>query len=187
MSACALFFPAALTLSVGQNETQTLEGHLAFVEQADFELVPGEDWPSEAPDEDEDSDSDSASDDGNSSGSGNGSLSPGAIAGIAIGGAAVLILAAALIYLCGRRGGKDVAYRKSLQLPWGNGGTQAPASPFGFGGGEQKSGTPMGMGPGQEWNSQLGSPRSPGYVPVAQQQELAAPVGPHYTGTTVSG
>jgi hypothetical protein len=40
-------------------------------------------------------------------------LSAGAIAGISIGSAAVLVLAAALIYLCGRRGGFDKAYRKS--------------------------------------------------------------------------
>lgn len=180
-----------------------MEGHLAIVEQADFERIPGQDWPSEAPDEDEededddsgsgsgsDSDSSPASGESSSGGSGHAHLSPGAIAGIAIGSAAVLILAAALIYLCGRRGGKDIAYRKSLQFPWtNNGGSQGPASPFGFGGAEHKSVSHMSMGqaPGQEWNSPLGSPGTPGYAAVAQQQALAAPVGPHYTGTTVSG
>lgn len=44
---------------------------------------------------------------------GNG-LSGGAVAGIAIGGAAVLILATGMIYLCSRRGGVDEAYRKTL-------------------------------------------------------------------------
>lgn len=164
-----------------------------MVEQAEFERVPGEDWPSEAPDEEEDeNDEDSGSDSSSSSGgSGHGPLSPGAIAGIAIGGAAVLMLAAALIYLCGRRGGKDFAYRKSLQFPWGNGGSQGPASPFGFGGAEHKSVSHMTMGPGQgqgpEWNSPLGSPGTLGYAAVPQQQALAAPVGPRHTGTTVTG
>lgn len=166
------------------------------MEQADFERVPGEDWPSEneGGDEDEDdqdspSSSSPASGGSDSGGSGNGSLSPGAIAGIAIGGAAVLIIAAALVYLCGRRGGKDFAYRKSLQLPWGNGGSQGQASPFGFGGGvaEHKSVSHMSMGQGQEWNSPLASPGTPGYAAMAQQQAMAGSVAPHYTGTTVSG
>lgn len=41
-------------------------------------------------------------------------LSAGAIAGIAIGGAAVLVLAGALIFLCGRRGGLNIGYRQSV-------------------------------------------------------------------------
>ncbi|KAK1755367.1 hypothetical protein QBC47DRAFT_214851 [Echria macrotheca] len=45
---------------------------------------------------------------------GPGGLGAGAIAGIAIGAAAVLILGGALIYMCGRRGGFETAYRKSI-------------------------------------------------------------------------
>jgi hypothetical protein len=41
-------------------------------------------------------------------------LSAGAIAGIAIGGVAVLVLAGALIFLCGRRGGLNIGYRQSV-------------------------------------------------------------------------
>ncbi|RKU41598.1 hypothetical protein DL546_000688 [Coniochaeta pulveracea] len=48
-------------------------------------------------------------------------LSAGAIAGIAIGGAAVLVLAGALIFLCGRRGGLNIGYRQS--------GATAPSAP----------------------------------------------------------
>ena len=71
-------------------------------------------------------------------------------------------------------------------MPWGTGReSQGPASPFGFGGSEHKSVTPMSMGPGPEWGPQPGGPASPGYVvPVAEPQEVGAPVGPHYTGTT---
>lgn len=183
---------AALTLPPVKNKTQTLEGHLGFVEQAEFQLLPGEDWPSEAPDDeggDAKSGSGSASALANSTGS-SPSLSSGAIAGIVIGGAAVLIAAAALIYLCGRRGGKDHACGRSLPVPWGNGGSRAPASPFGFGSGvEQESAPPMSMGTGQEWSPRLVSPAlgGPGYAIAAQQQAFGVPVGPHLTGTSVSG
>ena len=42
-------------------------------------------------------------------------LSAGAIAGISIGAAAVLVLAGALVFMCGRRGGQDMAHRRSTQ------------------------------------------------------------------------
>lgn len=171
-----------------QNKTQALEGHLKFVEQAEFQLIPGEDWPSEdeGKDGESDSESDSAAEPTNSTSS-KPSLSPGAIAGVVIGSVAVLIVAAALIYLCGRRGGKDHAYRRGLPVPWGNGGSRTPASPFGFGGGvEQKNVTTMSMGPGQEWSPQLASP-VPGYAVPAQQQALGMPIGPHLTGSPASG
>src|SRR5690606_501824 len=101
-------------------------------------------------------------DDGKDS-KGSSGLSAGAIAGIAIGGAAVLIIAAALIYLCGRRGGKDFAYRRGLPIPWGNGG-RAVSGQYSVGGGvEAKAVTPMSMGH-QDWAPGPPSVGSPGFV-----------------------
>ncbi|KAJ4203030.1 hypothetical protein NW767_005776 [Fusarium falciforme] len=86
---------------------------LEKAKDVDYQLRPGEPWPTEdlptetaSPKESdrEDDDDDTSS-----------NLSPGAIAGIAIGSAAVLLLAGALLYLCGRRGGFDKAYRKSFR------------------------------------------------------------------------
>lgn len=177
---------ASLTSLVAQNKDQTLEGYLASVEQADFELVPGQDWPTEGEDGDDESDSDSGSQPpaapANSDNSHH-SLSPGAIAGIAIGGVAVLLIAAALIYLCGRRGGKDNAYRKSLMGQWGHKGP--PPSPFPpVAAIEPKTMTPMTMGTGQEWNSPMASP---GYMATTHQHAMEVPDGSHYTGASISG
>jgi len=91
---------------------------LKNAKDVDYQLRPGDEWPKEeddptstaTPGKDDDS-SNSDSDNGG----GKKSLSTGAIAGIAVGGAAVLLLAGALLYLCGRRGGFDKAYRKSFR------------------------------------------------------------------------
>lgn len=88
---------------------------LEKAKDVDYQLLPGEPWPTEdLPTETASpKGSDREDDDDDTSSSSN--LSPGAIAGIAIGSAAVLLLAGALLYLCGRRGGFDKAYRKSFR------------------------------------------------------------------------
>lgn len=84
---------------------------LEKAKDVDYQLRPGEPWPTEdLPTETASPKDSSEADDGETSSN----LSPGAIAGIAIGSTAVLLLAGALLYLCGRRGGFDKAYRKSF-------------------------------------------------------------------------
>ena len=111
-----------------QNETWTLAVQTQFVNNATLQLTPGEPFPSEtasssgAPSATATSSAGGSGSDSDSDSHHHGSsLSGGAIAGIAIGGAAVVVLAAALIYLCGRRGGLDKAYhrqsRSSLPAP----------------------------------------------------------------------
>ncbi|SPN97794.1 uncharacterized protein DNG_01306 [Cephalotrichum gorgonifer] len=195
---------------VNPNDTMTLEGHLKYVEEAEFELIPGQDWPSEsdnpnnADDADKDKDKDKGDTDGaadssnsnSNSGSSSGSkLSPGAIAGIAIGGTALVVIIAGLIYLCGRRGGIDVGYRRSLRGPWGSGGgaPDGVGAPFVAGAGvgavagEQKSVTPMSMGWSQG-SPPLGSPPmpSPGYASPGQQH-YPSPMTASWTGTASEG
>ncbi|KAK4147686.1 uncharacterized protein C8A04DRAFT_33825 [Dichotomopilus funicola] len=115
---------------INPNSTQTLEKQLEFANEATYQLMPGEPFPSETPVPTPTPGAGPPDDNHNSNGSGGGSgLSAGAIAGIAIGGAAVLILGAVVVYLCGRRGGFDKAYRRSA-LPGGggNGGAAAVAA-----------------------------------------------------------
>ncbi|KAM0435993.1 hypothetical protein ACHAPT_002885 [Fusarium lateritium] len=98
---------------VNPSRNETLDKWLDKAKDVDYQLRPGEPWPTEdLPSETASpKDSDKEDDDDNASSH----LSPGAIAGIAIGSAAVLLLAGALLYLCGRRGGFDKAYRKSFR------------------------------------------------------------------------
>ena len=116
---------------INPNDTWTLEEHLKRVEEAEFELRPDQDWPTEQgkPDDYNDSYDKNATDAAGASDKSDSDkgdekpstdeeshgrhLSAGAIAGISIGSAAFLFLAGGLIYLCGRRGGFDKAYRKS--------------------------------------------------------------------------
>jgi hypothetical protein len=107
---------------INQNANETLVVQQAFAANATFQLSPGDPWPSEvaSPTSTPTGGAGAAgasSPGGSSSGSGGSGLSSGAIAGVAIGGAAVLILAAALIYLFGRRGGFNTAYRRSMIQP----------------------------------------------------------------------
>jgi len=121
--------------AINQSANQTLAEWLEKANSVDYQLTPGEPWPSEAdyttatahatvdPTSTSTATADPANDSGHG-GSHDSGLSAGAIAGIAIGGAVVLILAAGLLYLCGRRGGFDKAYRKSFRnsaTPYPNG------------------------------------------------------------------
>lgn len=86
-----------------QRENATLKVQKEFAANATFQLNPGEPLPSETSSTKPSQSSTPGSGSGSDSHSHGSSLSAGAIAGIAIGGAAVLILAGALLYLCGRR------------------------------------------------------------------------------------
>ncbi|KAI3399261.1 hypothetical protein diail_7424 [Diaporthe ilicicola] len=97
---------------INPNATQTLDVQLEYTKNTTVQVVPGDPLPSETA-----SGGDPGATSTSSSGSDNQShssapLSAGAIAGIAIGGAVVLLIAATLLYLCGRRGGLDKAYNR---------------------------------------------------------------------------
>ncbi|KAK3398038.1 hypothetical protein B0T20DRAFT_355074 [Sordaria brevicollis] len=106
---------------INPNATHTWEIQLDYAKRASYDLKPGETIPAEDPEFGKPTSTPSSpptpstkpeEDGGKKSG-----LGAGAIAGIAIGAAAVVVIGAALLYLCGRRGGFDKAYRKSvLQL-----------------------------------------------------------------------
>jgi hypothetical protein len=112
---------------INPNATQTFDAQLAFAENATYQLAPGDPFPSETPipkPTPGSGPSDPNSNSGRGGGGGSlGYLSPGAIAGIAIGAAAVLIPGTALIYLHSRRHGFEKARRESAQR------RAAPASP----------------------------------------------------------
>jgi hypothetical protein len=98
---------------INPNATQTLEVQTAYTKNTTTQMVPGDPLPSETAA----GTAGATSTSGSSSGSGSHAqssppLSAGAIAGIAIGGAVVLLIAATLLYLCGRRGGLDKAYNR---------------------------------------------------------------------------
>ncbi|KAK4129546.1 hypothetical protein N657DRAFT_82930 [Parathielavia appendiculata] len=105
---------------INPNSTQSFSAQMAYAQNVTYQLAPGEPFPSETPIPTPTPSSGSSSNSGSGvdeqedeDDGGSGGLSTGAIAGIAVGGAAVLVIAAALIYLCGRRGGFEKAYRKS--------------------------------------------------------------------------
>lgn len=110
---------------INPNSTHTYEKQFEYAHFANYDLKPGETWKDEDPNKGIPSSTSAPSpsstpapstkpEEGGSKKSG---LGAGAIAGIAIGAAAVVIIAAALLYLCGRRGGFDKAYRKSAIQP----------------------------------------------------------------------
>lgn len=105
----------------GQSKNETLEKWDKKADGVDYQLRPGDPWPSEAdytkPTDAVSSETGSSSNVTNDNNNNNNSsgLGAGAIAGIAIGAAAVLLLGGGLLYLCGRRGGFDKAYRKSFR------------------------------------------------------------------------
>ncbi|KAB5515614.1 hypothetical protein GE09DRAFT_576055 [Coniochaeta sp. 2T2.1] len=99
---------------VNPNATETLDFQQQYAINATTQLAPGDPFPSETLNP---TNTPSATGASAAAGGGNShdhGLSAGAIVGIAIGGAAVLIVAGALV-LCGRRGGLDMAYRRSTQ------------------------------------------------------------------------
>ncbi|KAK0656703.1 hypothetical protein B0T16DRAFT_452244 [Cercophora newfieldiana] len=173
---------------VNPTKEMTLETQKEFAANSSLQLVPGEPFPSEtlkptntptatpAPG----SDSANGQKDGGSSNdatkdSGNSGLGTGAIAGIAIGAAAVLVLGAGIIYLCGRRGGFERAYRKGFQP-----------------GGPHASIPPGAMVPGMA-EARYHDPKSPGQHTVATfpgserdyrfSAQTQTPLAGHFTGT----
>jgi hypothetical protein len=105
---------------VNPDANQTLDLQMQYALNATFQLAPGDPFPSEtvSPTHTPPATSSSSSTStgaASTGGDGGHGLTSGAIAGIAIGGAAVLVLAGALVFLCGRRGGLDRAYRRSTQ------------------------------------------------------------------------
>ncbi|KAJ1327897.1 cell wall integrity and stress response component [Microdochium nivale] len=124
---------------INPNSTHNLDIQKQYQELATFQLSPGEPFPDEhppsitptnpaiAPTLTPTSTTPQASSGAQSSGSGSG-LSTGTIAGIAIGGAAVLLIAIALIYFCGRKGGIEKGYRQSVIPPT----TASPMTEHGY-------------------------------------------------------
>lgn len=172
---------------VNPTSDKTLEIQKAWAANSSLQLVPGDPWPSEVakPTSTPTGASTPSETNGGSSGQSGGStdskqdsggsgLGAGAIAGIAIGGAAVLVIGAALIYLCGRRGGLDTAYRKGL--------------------GPHQSLPPGAINPGMA-EARYHDPKSPGQHTVAtfpgserdpyrfSAQTAQTPLAGHFTGT----
>lgn len=98
---------------INPNETETLAVQLEYAKNATTQMTPGEAMPSETA-KATSTKATSTSTPGSSASSDDHhhSLGGGAIAGIAIGGAVALLLAGALVYLCGRRGGFKSYYRQ---------------------------------------------------------------------------
>ncbi|KAK3300315.1 extracellular serine-rich protein [Chaetomium fimeti] len=181
---------------INPNATQSLARQLEYAEDATYQLMPGEPFPSETPVPTPTPGGPPPGEGGDDDGGGGGGLSGGAIAGIAIGAAAVLILAAALVYLCGRRGGFDKAYRKSALPAAGaaavtGGGAAAPGSP-GMVEANYANAAGVGVGVGAAGVAAAGhNPKSPGQGTVSTydgRNSLYAGAGgyPPYAGTTPS-
>ncbi|KAH6984828.1 hypothetical protein BKA56DRAFT_671293 [Ilyonectria sp. MPI-CAGE-AT-0026] len=106
---------------INPSKNETLDEWLTKADDVDYQLTPGEPWPTEegfvTPTDAASSETGGASNDNSDTDNNQGGthLGAGAIAGIAIGGVAVLLLGGAMVYLCGRRGGFDKAYRKSFR------------------------------------------------------------------------
>ncbi|KAK0632307.1 hypothetical protein B0T14DRAFT_573791 [Immersiella caudata] len=170
---------------VNPTKEMTLDIQKAYAANSSHQLVPGEPFPSETlkptntptstPPTGGNGETGGSSQDA-SKGSGNSSLGAGAIAGIAIGAAAVLVMGAGIIYLCGRRGGFERAHRKGIQ-PIGPHGSMAPGAING----------------GMVENRYMG-PTSPGQHTVASfpgaerdpyrfSGQTTTPLAGHFTGT----
>ena len=174
---------------VNPSANETLDLQLQYLSNATLMLVPGENFPTEGASSTMATSTATATSTSsaaatNTSGSSassaanSPSLNAGQIAGIAIGGAALLVLAAALIYLCGRRGGLDKAYRRSghmypppqmVEAHYGN-----PKSPAQV----TSSTNHYALPPDQEtYGSQTQSPRQNLYA-----AQTSPTLSPHHTG-----
>lgn len=183
-----------------QNSTQTLEDHLKAAEGLTFQVLPGEPYPEEsgygdpsAPtstgsSSDDDDDPSSGEDGDSGSGSGGASLSGGQIAGIAVGGAAVVFLGAGLLFWCARRGALHQANKRNTFT------TMAPTiSEANYTIGPKSPGMDSRWSAAQ-WSSTGPYPEqgSPGFVPMGAQPGqygYGYPImDPQHTGhTTHSG
>lgn len=164
---------------INPNSTFTLAIQKEFQANSTFQLSPGEAFPDEdspsgtttsssVPASPSTSTSTSVSTSTNSpteSDPTNTSLSGGAIAGIAIGVAAVIIIIVALVYICGRKGGIEKGYRRSMA-----GSTLPPAQMVDTGYNDNASKSPPMTSPYSAssyrslspapWTSQMGSPHT---------------------------
>lgn len=163
---------------INPNATQTYDIQLDYAKNASYQMTPGEAFPSETASSSSPSSSANAASGTTSGSSANNHhvLSTGAIAGIAIGGAAVLILAAALLYLCGRRGGLDKAYGRRSQATV----LQGPMGPMP----DAKYGGPR--SPGQETFQTSAYSMAPSNDPF-QTQMHAGQYGTHPHGVIPGG
>lgn len=104
--------------AINAGGNKTLEKQIEFAVNAIYQLAPGDPFPSETASQTgtpspTNSPDGVPSNSGGSDGGGHHHLSAGAIAGIVIGAAAVLVLGGGLIYLCGWRYGM---YRTNTQI-----------------------------------------------------------------------
>lgn len=124
---------------INPNSSTSLEHQRQVAESSTFSLVPGEDWPSEGsiPSEVATTSATPAATSGTSPATGtpvpsSSVLSVGAIAGIAIGGAAVLLAAGVAIWFCGRQSRRIQTPTPGAPAQEINGGYVAPhASMYG--------------------------------------------------------
>ncbi|KAL7626423.1 hypothetical protein AAE478_003195 [Parahypoxylon ruwenzoriense] len=163
-----------------KNRTFTLDIQKQFVVNSTFQLSPGEEFPDEASPSSTPTSTatNSPTPAGESRAS---SLSGGAIAGIAIGGTAVVVIAVALVYLCGRKGGIEKGYRRSkltnvappeiVEANYHDNGLKSPpmGSPY-----TMTYAEPYRSPSSAAWSSQVGSPHnsylghaSPGMPPYS--------------------
>lgn len=135
---------------INPTANETYELQYEYAENATYQMTPGEAFPSETASSTASS-ATSTSGSSSSSDSSHKSLSAGAIAGIAIGAAAVLLLAGALVYLFGRRSAANKAFA-----------SQTGPSPYNGPMQEARYGDPNG-------------PRSPGQATFATTTYSTAP------------
>lgn len=163
-----------------------MDGWLKKADDVDFQLTPGEPFPKESEAKtsttstmptsttsaiSESATSSTAGDSGNSSYNTNNGLNGSAIAGIVIGSVAVLGIILGAIYLCGRRGGFNEAYRKTFgahNMP----GNMHGAPPIT----EVEVGSPTSSVPGY-W---VYKPTSPIASSVGQSHHTSPPLSPLY-------
>lgn len=156
---------------INPSANETYEEQYEYAENATYQMTPGEAFPSETAGS---TASAATATSGASSSSGSSSddhksLSAGAIAGIAIGAAALIVLAAALVYLFGRRSGKNRA----------TGGPDPYAEPRWAGPNGPKS-------PGQETFTTAGYSTAPSADPSQMQKYGGMAHGAGYPASTVT-